>query len=544
MYATLRSAARAAYAVRGAALHEVAAAAARAALFDAHGNSGTIFAALFDGFSRGTRNVARADTRGLADALQSASATARAALATPVEGTMLSVADAVAAAARRAAQDGTDEEALLLAIARAADQAVERTPQQLHVLARAGVVDAGAVGLAYAFGAPVRELATPRDLAFAAPNAKRPLCIQCAIEGTTRRADELRALLDPLGDSIVIVGEPPTIKVHVHASDADAVRAIAASCGAVRSFAVDDMMRQHDAAAAAAKRPRLNARRGIALITDSTSDISPARAAKLNAAVVPLFVVWGDRRYRDDIDISRAEFYERLAVDPQLPTTSQPTPAMFEDAFSNALARGDDVLCVTISSKLSGTANAAYAAKQLFPDARIEIFDSRTVSGGLAMMVERASEAIADGGALDDVLDALSLERDRQRLYACLRDLSFPLRTGRISRAQAFVGALTNVLPVLTIHDGAVEPVERVRSFARAQRRALELTLANAPDPARSRYCVMHVRAPDVAERLRRELLDRFAGVAPKRLEVLEVGPVIAAHGGPGAAGIFSIEDG
>lgn len=535
MYATLRAAARAAYASRTVTLHVAVAAAARAALFNARGNSGAIFAALLDGFSRSVRGADRADVRRLAAALQSAATTARAALAVPVDGTMLSVADAVAAAARDA-----DELTLLGAVARAADEAVDRTPQQLAALARAGVVDAGAAGLAYVFGAPTRKLAKPTEATFAAPDARRALCVACTIEGTTRTPDELRGLLEPLGDSIVVAGAPPTVKLHVHASDAEAVRAVAASCGAVRGFAVDDMMRRHDVVATAS---RARSHRPIALVTDSTSDLLPARATQLGVAVVPLFVVWGSRRYRDGIDISRAEFYDRLARDPELPATSQPTPAMFEESFAEAIARGDDVLCLTISSRLSGTANAAHAARQRFPNARIEIFDSHTVSGGLAMMVERASEAIAGGDTLDDVLEMLSAERDRQRLYACLRDLSFPLRTGRISKAQAFVGTLAKVLPVLTINDGAVEPAERVRSFARAQRRTLELTLANAPDPARSRYCVMHVRAPDVATHLRDGLLERFAGVTPKRLDVLEVGPIIAAHGGPGAAGIFSIEE-
>ena len=120
----------------------------------------------------------------------------------------------------------------------------------------------------------------------------------------------------------------------------------------------------------------------IRIVTDSTSDIEPVRAEEMGLTVVPLFVVFGDRSYRDHIDLTRPQFFEKLKTEKTLPITSQPTAQMFEDAFRPLAEAGDEILCITISSHLSGTINAARAAAQHFPSARIEIYDSETAAGG------------------------------------------------------------------------------------------------------------------------------------------------------------------
>ena len=543
MYVTLRSAAVAANALRDPDLHAAAAVAARASLFGAHGNSGTIFAALLDGFSQGVDGLERASARAIADALQAAAASARAALVEPVDGTMLSVASATAEAASRSAERDENIPALLAVIARAANDAVDRTPHQLDVLARAGVVDAGAAGLAYVLGAEPRELAAATNVGVAAATPQRKFCVQFVIEHAEQDADALRAALEPLGNSIVVAGLPPTIKVHVHADDAEALRILAAAHGTLSAFTVEDMERQHAVVATASRRRRLPAQRPLAIVTDSTSDIAPERAAALGITVVPLSVVWGNRSYRDQLDLSRARFYELLAGETRLPTTSQPPPSAFEEAFRTATERGDDVLCITISSRLSGTINAANAAKGRFPSAHIEIVDSRSVSGGLGILVEHAVELARAGKPLDRIVATLERERSSLRLYACLRDLSHAVRTGRITKAQGALGTLLRVTPIFTLNgEGAVDVVARVRTFERATERMLAMTFANAPRPERSRYRVIHANAPDTAARVAERLLAKCKEHRPLQLDVEETGPVVAVHGGPGAVGIFSIE--
>lgn len=281
----------------------------------------------------------------------------------------------------------------------------------------------------------------------------------------------------------------------------------------------------------------------IAIVTDSTSDLEPQRAEQLGVTVVPLFVVFGDRSYRDYVDLSRAQFYEMLQSEKTLPITSQPTAQMFEDAFRPLVDAGQEILCITISSHLSGTINAARAAAQRFPDAKIEIYDSESAAGGLGMMVMRAAELVREGANMQQILADLEKERQSQRLYACLPDLSHLQRTGRIGKAQAVLGTLMKIVPVLALKDGQVAAEAQVRTFSRAQETMLDLALKAATDVAKARFLVMHTNAPGLAAAALEKLRARLGGVQPLMLDVLEAGPVIATHGGPGAVGIFVAQD-
>ncbi len=280
----------------------------------------------------------------------------------------------------------------------------------------------------------------------------------------------------------------------------------------------------------------------VAIVTDSTSDIEPRLAADLGITVVPLFVIWGDRSYRDYIDLTRSEFYKKLASEPELPKTSQPSPQMFEEAFASLAEAGKDIVCVVISSKLSGTINAARAAAGRFPNARIEIFDSESVAGGLGMHARVANELAQTGASVEQIVAALEHERRAQRLYACIPDLSHVVRTGRIGRARAVIGTLMKIVPVISLKDGEVVAEAQVRTFARAQETMIDLAMSNVNDVAAARFLVMHTNARHLAKSVRDRLELRFAGVRPKVLEVLEAGPVIATHGGPGAVGVFSAQ--
>lgn len=276
----------------------------------------------------------------------------------------------------------------------------------------------------------------------------------------------------------------------------------------------------------------------IAIVTDSTSDITPQRAAALGIDVVPLFVVFGDRSYRDYVDLSRDEFYHKLETEKTLPTTSQPSSAMFADAFRPHVAAGDAVLCLTIASQLSGTINAARAAAAEFPGARIEVVDSQSVAGGLGLLAMHANERARGGMSMEALLADLDRQRASARFFACLRDLGHIARTGRIGRAQAAIGSLMKIVPVLTLRDGIVTPEAQVRTFARAQETMLDLLLRDVVEPSKARFLALHTRAPQLAEGAAARLRERLGG-EPAFLEVWEAGPVIATHGGEGAVGMF-----
>jgi DegV family protein with EDD domain len=277
---------------------------------------------------------------------------------------------------------------------------------------------------------------------------------------------------------------------------------------------------------------------GVAIVTDSTSDIDPVDAADKGITVVPLFVVFGDRSYRDYVDLSREEFYRKLQTESILPTTSQPTSAMFESAFAPAAQAGDDILCITISSHLSGTLNAAAAAAISFPQTRIVAYDSQSVAGGLGMMVSYAHELASSGATIDEIVTALDRWRASQRLYACIADLSHLQRTGRIGRARAALGTLMKVVPVLCLKDGQMAAEAQVRTMPRARETMIDLALQAVSDASTARFAIVHVGAPEMGESVLAQLRERLHGATPARLDIWEAGPVIATHGGLGALGL------
>lgn len=281
----------------------------------------------------------------------------------------------------------------------------------------------------------------------------------------------------------------------------------------------------------------------VAIVTDSTSDLEPSRALAAGVTVVPLFVVFGDTSYKDYVELSRPEFYRKLQTEAVLPTTSQPTAAMFEEAFAPHVAAGDEVLCICISGKLSGTVNAARAGAAHLEGANVEIYDSLTVAGGLAMMVLHARELAQAGATRAQIVDSLDAWRATERLYACLPDLSHLVRTGRIGKARAALGTLMKIVPVLSLKDGQVEAQAQVRTFARAQETMLDLILKAIPNPARARFLVMHTSAPHLAHEAAEKLRVRLSGAEPIQLDIWEAGPVIATHGGPGAVGVFGVQE-
>jgi fatty acid kinase fatty acid binding subunit len=281
----------------------------------------------------------------------------------------------------------------------------------------------------------------------------------------------------------------------------------------------------------------------VAIVTDSTSDIEPRRAQEIGIDVVPLFVLWGGRSYRDYVDLSRAEFYQKLASEPTLPTTSQPTPQMFEDAFRPHVQAGDEIVCLVISSKLSGTINAAKTAAQQFPGASITIVDSESVAGGLGMQALHARDLARQGAGVDDIVSAIEREKRTQRLYACIPDLSHVVRTGRIGKARAVIGTLMKIVPVISLRDGEVVAEAQVRTMTRAQETMIDLALKNISNVGKARFLVMHTNAPQLASDILERVRARLQGQKPEMLDILEAGPVIATHGGPGAVGVFSAQD-
>jgi DegV family protein with EDD domain len=277
-----------------------------------------------------------------------------------------------------------------------------------------------------------------------------------------------------------------------------------------------------------------------AVVVDSTADFPEAPLRFPNWRVVPLYVRFGDQSYRDYVELEPEAFYARLRGATETPTTSQPTPGDFLDAYQE-LAGYERILSVHIAGKLSGTIESARSAARLLDDDRVRTIDSESASAAIAML-GLAIQRRLEGGTSDEEVDAL-VERYRREagLLFTVETLEYLARGGRIGRARAWAGELLNIKPILSIREGEVLPVKRVRGNRKAFREFASAFEAGTRDVTTLRVAIAHAEAPDRAEALRK-MVRRTRPAAEVEL-VTSLGPVLGTHAGPGTVGFFWYDD-
>jgi DegV family protein with EDD domain len=273
-----------------------------------------------------------------------------------------------------------------------------------------------------------------------------------------------------------------------------------------------------------------------AVVVDSTADFPEAPSRFPNWRVVPLYVRFGEESYRDYVELGPAEFYARLRTAAELPTTSQPTPQDFVAAYEE-LADYERIYSLHIASRLSGTFGSARIAAQEIGGERIRLVDTETASAAIAMLglaIQRRLEAGTDDDELDKLVDRYKQEHG---LLFTVDTLEFLARGGRIGRARAMAGQLLNIKPILTIADGEVVPLRRVRGNQKAMQEFIrEFTGATTDSPG-LRVGIAHADAPERAEALRKMVR---AERPQAELEVVtNLGAVVGTHAGPGTVGFF-----
>ena len=278
-----------------------------------------------------------------------------------------------------------------------------------------------------------------------------------------------------------------------------------------------------------------------AVVLDSTADFPEAHDRFENWRVVPLYVRFGDESYRDYVELGPDEFYARLQSAPELPTTSQPTPGDFLTTYEELAPKYERVLSLQISSTLSGTFGSAQTAAGMLGGNKVRVIDTRTVSASttlLALAVQRRLER----GMTDEEVDELvtRYQRDHELLFT-VNTLEYLAKGGRIGRAAAFAGNLLNVKPILTIRDGEVVPLKRVRGNQKAFQEFREMFESSTSDSPSLRVGIAHAAAP---ERLR-ALEELVARVRPQAtIDVATtLGAVVGTHAGPGTVGFFWFDD-
>jgi len=277
-----------------------------------------------------------------------------------------------------------------------------------------------------------------------------------------------------------------------------------------------------------------------AIVVDSTADFPEAPERFSNWRVVPLYVRFGDESFRDYVDLTPAQFYERLRAAPETPSTSQPTPGDFVAVYEQ-LAAYERILSLHIAGKLSGTLESARTAGRELGGDKVRAIDSESASAAIAMLglaVQRRLER----GTTDDEVDAL-VERYRREagLLFTLDTFEYLVRGGRVGRARGWAGELLHIRPILAIQEGEVVPVKRVRGNRKAFNEFESTFEAATVDRPSVRVGIAHAEAPEKAEALRKMV--RATRPAAEIEIVTTLGPVVGAHAGPGTVGFFWFDD-
>jgi DegV family protein with EDD domain len=274
-------------------------------------------------------------------------------------------------------------------------------------------------------------------------------------------------------------------------------------------------------------------KRSFAVVTDSTADLPADWAGRFGIEVVPLKVLFGKETFRDGVDMTSDQFFTRLAASSSLPTTSAPSPGEFAEVYERLARDYDGCISIHIGAKLSATAESARVGAQSVEGFKVNVIDSQTVSMPMAFLCRIAAES----SSLEEATAAVEERVPKCRVLALLDTLRYLEMGGRLSRAQAMIGTMLDVKPLLLVSDNAeIKPVERVRTRSRAIPRMVDFFRAEQPVEC---VAVMHAQAREDADRIAEDLRKEVNGL---EITVGQIGSVLGTHTGPRALGVVYIK--
>ena len=268
------------------------------------------------------------------------------------------------------------------------------------------------------------------------------------------------------------------------------------------------------------------------IIADTTCGLDPAVAGWLGIPMISQIINFGAESFREGVDMDHAAFMARLKAGRELPKTAAPYPGDFIEAFTDLTQTGESLVCIHPSADVSGTIRSAEIARADFPGRDIRILDTRTIAGPLASMVLEADRMAKAGAGADEVEAHVRSMMPRARIYFLVDTLEFLQRGGRIGGAQALLGSILRIKPILTFKDGRIDQFEKERTKKRALARIKELILAEAARGGDAHLTIMHTGAPDEAAAIANDLK---AALGTADVGIMNLVPAIVTHAGPGA---------
>lgn len=554
MALTLNAILEGTYSRRGTTIHELLDNVANAALNGARGNSGAILAQFFQGLSEGAKTVEKTmTTKNFVAAIATAVNFAHKALSQPKEGTILTIlrdfSDEITH--QQLANNELDFVDLLYSGIERAQKSLQNTANQLKELKKAGVVDAGAQGFVeflngiYQFivNGSIKKLQedlseTPVIIAHEEEmhheiDERFRFCTECLINKRGDQLidqDELRHILDELGESLIVAGSGTKTKIHIHTNDPNKIFTICREYGDVSGEKADDMIRQQNSF--------VHRKSRVAILTDSAADLPAEVISRLNIHVVPILINFGQQTYLDKVSMTSEEFHQALKHKSIHPTTSQPSFGDFHRQYQYLSTHFDAIIAIHIPRPLSGTLSASEKAAEKIANTQITVMDSLCASSGLGLIVMYAAELSEAGYSHDEIVKKTKAAIARTQYFALLTELDFLVRGGRLPIKLKQVMDFFRLSPLATFTaEGKVIPHRLMLGRKNLSEKMLRVTKKKLAPNKKYRLAVVHTDLENEAIQLANSLKHHFSDQIDQ-LFILPCCASLAAHAGPSALGI------
>ncbi|MCX6245442.1 MAG: DegV family EDD domain-containing protein [Bacteroidetes bacterium] len=525
-------------------LKETAVAMADAALTGARGNSGIIFAQFLYGFSNELKTGQTMDIRAFAESMRSAVNYAYEAIANPVEGTILTVIKDWAEYIYTLKDIIDDFIKLLIEAFERAQQSLAETTKKLEVLARAHVVDAGAKGFvvwlegildfftkgeagnsvipATAIEEEGADIVTHDEITFR-------YCTEALIKGTNMDKPKIVQTIKVCGDSLVVAGSPNKMRIHIHTDYPAELFTHLRKFGNITYQKVDDMVMQNEIL--------FNRKSDIAIVTDSSCDLPKEILDYHQIHMVPLSIHFGETFYLDRLSIQPEQFYVQLAKSEVAPSSAQPSIRDFQNKYEYLSTHYSSVIAVNLNSVLSGTYNSSdKGAREVSgrTGKRIDVIDSRTLTGGLGLILLRLAEAIENGAKHEEVLPKIQEWISKTQIRVTVTTLKYIIRSGRVSPFKSFVARMLDLKPVIIIDQ---EGHTGLSSKSFTEKASMKKVIRNIEQISKKNkiwgYVITHASNPETAGWFA-ERMEELTGKKP--VFIGPASPALGVNTGPGVA--------
>lgn len=523
-------------------LHDTLTSISNAALFGARGNSGIIFAEYIHGF---TSSVDK-DPLSLSDFVKSmrvATTKAYASIEAPVEGTMITLMRRFSEVLESIHQGSKDVISVLQKAVESLKTDLIKTKEQLPILKSSDVVDAGAKGYLHfitgftnAFLGEDIEITT-QDMPEAhihvesfSPDQTR-YCTEVLIEGKNMQLAAVKQLLQPLGDSMVVAGHESLIRVHIHSNSPDKVFELLEPVGTIVDQKVDDMKRQFEVAN--------HQKHKIALVTDSIADLPTTYVEENQIHVFNISVVINEVTHFDKLTIKNERFYSMMDTLTTYPKSAAPNPKSVENLYSFLSTYYDEIIVLTVSSKMSATYNTFVQAKATFPNQRIYVIDSIQNSAAEGLLVYEANEQIKLGKSALDIVSYIESLKRKTKILVSVKTLKYMVRSGRVKKVVGVVGKILNLKPVISIDDeGNGIIFDKAFSQRMSDKKIFNHIKAVMSSSGIKSYALVHVNDPNRAAYYE-SIMTELTGLKP--LYTSDISTIIAMNSGIGTVAVAYI---